>query len=83
MRTQKPSKTARKVALNVITLGARHKMEGILPPGIADATAKLLVESGVAGSWAVKFSRSKTAIGIYLAFNRMMPGQFELFAHSE
>jgi methyltransferase (TIGR00027 family) len=81
MRTQKPSKTARKVALNVITLGARHEMEGILPPGIADATAKLLVESGVAGSWAVKFSRSKTAIGIYLAFDWMMPGQFEAFAH--
>jgi hypothetical protein len=58
-------------------------MEGLFPFGIADTTAKLFIESGVVGSWAVTFSRSKTAIGIYLAFNRMMPGQFELFAHSE
>jgi methyltransferase (TIGR00027 family) len=56
-------------------------MEEVLPPGIVDATAKLLVESGAAGRRAVSFSRSRMAVGIYLAFDWMMPGQFEAFAH--
>jgi methyltransferase (TIGR00027 family) len=56
-------------------------MEEVLPPGIVDATAKLLVESGAVGQRAVRFSRSRTAVGIYLAFDWMMPGQFEAFAH--
>lgn len=81
MRAEKPSKTARKVALNIVTLGAKRGMEGILPPGIVDATAKLLVESGAVGRRAVRFSRSRMAVGLYLAFDWMMPGQFEAFAH--
>lgn len=81
MRTEKPSKTARKVALNIVTLGARRGMKEVLPPGIVDATAKLLVESGAVGQRAVRFSRSRMAVGIYLAFDWMMPGQFEAFAH--
>ena len=81
MRTERPSRTARKVALNIVTLGARHGMGEVLPPGIVDATAKLLVESGAVGRRAVRFSRSRMAVGIYLAFDWMMPGQFEAFAH--
>ncbi len=81
MRTEGPSKTARKVALNIVTLGAKRGMEKVLPPGIVDATAKLLVESGAVGRRAVDFSRSRMAVGIYLAFDWMMPGQFEAFAH--
>ena len=56
-------------------------MEEVLPPGIVDATADLLVESGAVGRRAVRFSRSRMAVGIYLAFDWMMPGQFEAFAH--
>lgn len=81
MQKEKPSKTARKVALNIVTLGARHGMEEVLPPGIVDATAELLVESGAVGRRAVRFSRSRIAVGIYLSFDWMMPGQFEAFAH--
>ena len=81
MRTEKPSKTARKVALNIVTLGARRGMGGILPPDIVDATAKLLIESGAVGRRAVRFSHSRLAVGIYHAFDWMMPGQFEAFAH--
>jgi methyltransferase (TIGR00027 family) len=81
MRTEKPSKTARKVALNIVTLGARRGMQEILPPGIVDATAKLLIESGAVGRRAVRFSSSRLAVGIYLAFDWMMPGQFEAFAY--
>jgi len=34
MHKDKPSKTARKVALNIVTLGAKPEMDGVLPPGI-------------------------------------------------
>lgn len=81
MRTKKPSKTARKVALNIVTLGTKRGMVEVLPPDIVDATAQLLVESGAVGRRVVRFSRSRIAVGIYLAFDWMMPGQFEAFAH--
>jgi hypothetical protein len=81
MQKERPSKTARKVALNIVTLGAKRGMEEVLPPGIVDATAELLVESGAVGRRAVRFSRSRMAVGLYLAFDWMMPGQFEAFAH--
>ena len=81
MRKDKPSKTARKVALNIVTLGAKPGMDRVLPPGVAEATAKLLVASGAVGAAAVRFSRSRRAVAIYEAFDWMMPGQFEAFAH--
>jgi len=81
MRKEKPSKTARKVALNIVTLGAKPGMDKVLPPGVVEATAKLLVASGAVGAAAVRFSRSRTAVAIYEAFDWMMPGQFEAFAH--
>ena len=81
MRTDKPSKTARKVALNIVTLGSRRRTDEVLPPGIVDATAKLLVEAGAVGRRSVRFSRSRIAVSLYLAFDWMMPGQFEAFAH--
>jgi methyltransferase (TIGR00027 family) len=81
MQRERPSRTARKVALNVVTLGSKGGMEEVLPPGIVDATAELLVQSGAVGRGAVQFSRSQIAVGIYLAFDWMMPGQFEAFAH--
>jgi methyltransferase (TIGR00027 family) len=81
MHTKTPSKTARKVALNLVTLGSKQGMEKVLPPGIVEATATLLVKSGAVGRRAVHFSRSRIAVGIYLAFDWMIPGQFEAFAH--
>ena len=81
MRHEKPSTTARKVALNIISLGAKPGMEEVLPAGIVDATARLLVAAGVAGEGAVRFAGSKWAVAIYEAFDWMMPGQFEAFAH--
>ena len=81
MRKEKPSKTARKVALNIVTLGTKPGMDSVLPPGVVEATAELLVASGAVGAAAVRFSRSRTAVAIYEAFDWMMPGQFEAFAH--
>ena len=81
MQKKRPSWTARKVALNIVTLGAKPGMEETLPPGIVDATAQLLVESGAVSRRVVRFSRSRMAVAIYLAFDWIMPGQFEAFAH--
>ena len=81
MRKAGPSKTARKVALNIITLGAQPGMDEILPAAIVDATARLLVESGAAGATGVRWSRSRNMVAVYKAFDWMMPGQFEAFAH--
>ncbi len=81
MRKAKPSKTARKVALNIVTLGAQPGMEEVLPSGIVDTTARLLVESGAVGATGVRWSRSPRMVTIYKAFDWMMPGQFEAFAH--
>ena len=81
MRKETPSKTARKVALNIITLGAKPGMEEILPAGIADATSDLLVVSGATGETAVRWSRSQRMVAVYEWFDWMLPGQFEAFAH--
>lgn len=77
----KPSKTAYKVALNVVTLGAKSGMDRILPPGIVQATETLLVASGAAGARTVRWSRSQAMVSVYKAFDWMLPGQFEAFAH--
>ncbi len=81
MREAKPGTTARKVALNIITLGAVPGMDEVLPTGIVDATATLLVESGAVGATAVRWSRSKRMVSVCRAFDWMMPGQFETFAN--
>ena len=81
MRKARPSRTARKVALNIVTLGATPGMDEVLPTGIVDATATLLVESGAVGATAVRWSRSRKMVSVYKAFDWMMPGQFEAFAH--
>ncbi|MFC1859675.1 class I SAM-dependent methyltransferase [Thermodesulfobacteriota bacterium] len=81
MREGTPSKTARKVALNIVTLGAKPRMEEVLPPGIVETTAELLVASGAAAATVVRWSRSSRMVFVYEAFDWMMPGQFEAFAH--
>jgi len=81
MRKDKPSRTAYKVALNVVTLGAKPEMNKFLPPGIVQATEKLLVASGAAGERTVRWSGSQRMVSVYEAFDRMLPGQFEAFAH--
>ena len=81
MRKAQPSKTARKVALSIVTLGAKPGMDEVLPVGIVDATATLLVESGAVGATAVRWSRSRRMVSVYMAFDWMMPGQFEALGH--
>jgi methyltransferase (TIGR00027 family) len=81
MRKNKPSQTAYKVAVNIVTLGAKPGMEKVLPPGIVDATGRLLVASGAARKGAVRFAGSRSAVFLYETFDWMMPGQFEAFGY--
>ncbi|MCW5213063.1 SAM-dependent methyltransferase [Desulfobulbus sp. TB] len=81
MKQEKPSMTARKVALNIVTLGSHPGMDRILPQGIVDATARLLVAAGVVGETTIQLARSPRMITVYKAFDWMLPGQFEAFAH--
>ncbi|MHC4309410.1 MAG: class I SAM-dependent methyltransferase [Planctomycetota bacterium] len=81
MRKDKPSKTAYKVALNIVTLGAKPGMDEVLPPGIVEATEKLLLASGAASATLIRWTRSRRMVSVYEAFDWMMPGQFEAFGH--
>ncbi|MFC1679285.1 class I SAM-dependent methyltransferase [Elusimicrobiota bacterium] len=80
-RRQRPSQTAYKVAMNILSLDAKPGMGDVLPRGIIEATERLLVASGTARLGTVRFARSRMAVTIYEAFDWMMPGQFEAFAH--
>lgn len=81
MRKDKPSRTAYKVALNIITLGAKPGMDKVFPPGIVEATAKLLIASSLVSATVIRWCRSQRMVSVYEAFDWMMPGQFEAFAH--
>ena len=81
MRKERPSKTAYKVALNIVTLGAKPGMAEVLPPGIVDATERLLLASGAAGATLLRWSRSRRMVSVYEAFDWMLPGQFEAFGY--
>ena len=79
MREGKLSRTAYKVAMCVVTLGAKPGMDRVLPKGIVEATARLLVASEAARPWAVRLSRSPRMASVYEALDWMLPGQFEAF----
>ena len=81
MRKGKPSRTAYKVAMSVVALGAKPGMEKVFPTGTVQATEKLLVASGVTGERIVRWSHSQRMVSVYEAFDWMLPGQFEAFAH--
>jgi len=81
VRKDKPSRTALKVALNVVTLASKPGMDRILPPGMMQATEKLLVASGATSARTLRWARSQRMVSVYEAFDWMLPGQFEAFAH--
>lgn len=81
MQKDKPSRTAYKVALNIITLGSKSGMEKILPSGIVKATKDILIYSGVVKKNLVEWASTRQAVRIYEAFDWMLPGQFEAFAY--
>ena len=81
MRKDKPSRTAYKVALAILTLGAKPEMDRLLPPGIVSATKQLLLASGAAWPRTIRWAETSRAVSVYEAFDWMLPGQFEAFAY--
>ena len=81
MNKGEPSRTARKVGLNIVTLGSVPEMSDVLPAGIVDATARLLVASGSMSERAVAWFKSPRMVSIYQSFDWLLPGQFEAFAY--
>jgi methyltransferase (TIGR00027 family) len=81
MKKGKPSRTAYKVAMNIVTLGTKPGMSEVFPPGLVEATERMLVASGAAGARVVRWAKSPRSLAIYEAFDWMLPGQFEAFAH--
>lgn len=81
MNKDRPSRTAYKVALNIITLSTIPGMDRVLPPGTAQASETLLIKSGVIGKKTAAFVHSSWAVKMYKTFDWMLPGQFEAFAY--
>lgn len=81
MRKDTPSRTAYKVALNILTLGTKPGMEEVLPEGIVQATERLLVASGATSARTVRVSQTRRIVALYEWFDWMLPGQFVAFAH--
>ncbi|MFC1836820.1 class I SAM-dependent methyltransferase [Thermodesulfobacteriota bacterium] len=80
MKKDMPSRTAVKVALSIVTLGAKPGMDKVLPSGLVEATQKLLVASGAIRPRTARLAASPRMIAVYEAFDWMLPGQFEAFA---
>ena len=72
MQVDKPSKTACKVALNILTLGEKPELDQILPPGIVDTTENLLIASEAIGAKTIRWSRTSWMVFIYEAFDWMI-----------
>ncbi|MCG8669321.1 MAG: hypothetical protein MI867_07885 [Pseudomonadales bacterium] len=81
MNKSKPSKTALKVAMNLVTLSTKPGMESLIPVGLIEATEKLLISSGEVSPRMMRWAHSPKMLSIYEAFNFLLPGQFEAFAH--
>lgn len=67
MRDNKPSRTALKVALVIVTLGAKPGMVNILPPDIVQASQELLLASGAVGPRTIRWADSRLAVSVYEA----------------
>ncbi len=72
----KPSRTALKVAYNILSLSTKPGADAFLPAGIGDATARLLVSSGAASERMIRVCRSRWLLRLYERLDRVMPGQF-------
>lgn len=81
MKAGKPSRTALKVAFNILTLSEKPGMKAVLPRGIVEATEQLLLLSGAASATSLRWAHSQRMLFIYKAFDPILPGQFEAFGH--
>ena len=77
MKENRPSITARKVAMSIITLSIKPSQDKLLPEDLAKSTERMLVASGIVGQRTIKLAKKKISLKIYNAFDWLLPGQFE------
>ncbi len=81
MKHGRPSHTAFKVASNLITLGTKDGADAVLPPGLVEATERVLLEAGQLGPRTLRIFRSRWLLWVYELADRMLPGTFEGMGH--
>ncbi len=81
MKKNSPSRTAKKVALNILALNHLKSVQNILPAKIIEDTSKVLINAGLATENVIKLAKSNFSKNVYLFFDFMMPGQFAAFAY--
>ncbi len=83
MKQGRISQTALKVALALVTLSVKGDWARRLPPGLVEASERLLLASGSPGYGPLLMRASKQSwmIRVYQIQDLMMPGQFEGFGH--
>ena len=79
MRANRPSETALKVALAMVTLAKKPGWQDKLPAGIADLSEQLILSAGAFGynSALMRLSKKQWAVGFYDGYEKFMPGIFE------
>ncbi len=81
MKKGLPSQTAIKVALSLISLSQDKDWLGKLPDGMIEATKQLLIASDVSSEQMVNMSAQLWMTNLHLAFDWVIPGQFESFGY--
>ena len=83
MKQGRISQTALKVALALVTLSVKDDWAQRIPPGLVEASERLLLASGSPGYGPrlMRMSKQPWMIRLYQIQDLMMPGQFEGFGH--
>jgi len=82
MEKNKPSQTAKGVALVSLCLSTDRDNPGLVSPQYANLLSRLMLATGEMSKLAIRFYRSR--VGLWLvrrAFEQSMPGQFVEFGH--
>lgn len=79
MQNFRPSETALKVALSMISLARAPGWADRLPPGTAELTEKLILSANAFGynRATIRLSKRPMAVALYRRSERIMPGIFE------
>ena len=81
MREGSQSRTARKVALNLLTLAQDPTWKERLGPDLLAATRAILLHSGAASESLLDMAEKRWALRIYEIIDPLLPGQIEAFGH--
>jgi methyltransferase (TIGR00027 family) len=79
MRDDRPSETALKVALTMVTLQEKPGWKDKLPPQLAELSERLILAANAFGysPSLMRISKRRWMVGFYNVADRIMPGMFE------